>query len=562
MYIKQLIIKETKPVDKIIREVPFQLGLNFIVDAGVDQEKGNSVGKTTILRLIDIALGAKDRKYIYYDDETRKTNTDLKNYIEENRLKVEMLIADSFDEDKETQKYVLGADLFPNGKRYIDNEVYNQNDYWEHLNRIFFSNKENFPTFRQLIHMFVRIDQRSDNNKFLKFLTRTNDDTYENIYDYLFELQEQGVSSKLLKIKQEISSKEKELKSYMKMNNFNSVDILHQKVVLLEKNIQKINADMDVLIESKKFKENEEKISEIKIEYAQYKSSLDDLFFRKNKIKSILNDAKQDKSNLVDEDVLKALYSETLSLVGKLTKEFDDLLKFNEELVKNKINYFNQQLERTEEKIKLLEIKKNELFENHKNIIMLIEENKIDEYTQLNNLLAEYSEELGKNKNIIQTYTNIEDRLSELRDELSSLDQEKSEQFNSIELFNEYFSKFSEKTNGEPFMLYKTKEGFPFGIDYVKKGLSTGTRKSIITAFDLAYQKLAFKLDKKVPHFIVHDVIETIDQVALSAIAEIVNSMEVQYIVAVLKEKIEKNDLITKDDVAVTLSETNRPFKM
>lgn len=78
MFIKRLIIKETKPALEIIREIPFVKGMNFIVDAGKDQEKGNSVGKTTVLKLIDICLGAKDRKYIYFDDETKQTNEKLK----------------------------------------------------------------------------------------------------------------------------------------------------------------------------------------------------------------------------------------------------------------------------------------------------------------------------------------------------------------------------------------------------------------------------------------------------------------------------------------------------
>ncbi|HEM3591069.1 TPA: DUF2326 domain-containing protein, partial [Streptococcus suis] len=133
---------------------------------------------------------------------------------------------------------------------------------------------------------------------------------------------------------------------------------------------------------------------------------------------------------------------------------------------------------------------------------------------------------------------------------------------NTLSIFNSYFSDFSEKTNGEPFMLYKTEETFPFGIDYVKKGLSTGTRKSIIAAFDLAYQKFSEKINKKVPNFIIHDVIETIDQKALKAIVDIVHDVDCQYIVAVLQEKISEKDFISKEDISVVLSESERPFKM
>lgn len=348
----------------------------------------------------------------------------------------------------------------------------------------------------------------------------------------------------------------------MRINNFKSIDILSQKIILLEKNIQSINSNIDVLIQSKKFKENENKISEIKISYAEYKNDLDNLFFRKGKITSILSNATQDKGNLIDKRILEILYSETFSIVGSLSKEFSELLKFNEELLQNKIHYFTEQLEKIEKRIVFLEKEKNQLFEKHKNIIMLIEENKIDEYTHLNNRLSEYTEELGKNKNIIHIYTNLQETLDKSQNELKSINVNKSSEYNSLEFFNEYFSKFSEQTNGEPFMLYKTPKGFPFGIEYVKKELSTGTRKSIITSFDLAYQKLAMKLDKKTPKFIVHDVIETVDQVALKAIVDIVNTMDVQYIVSVLHEKIKNNSSITSGDIAVTLSERDKPFKM
>ena len=386
-------IKETKPSEKIVREIPFKMGLNFIVDAGKDQEKGNSVGKTTILKLIDIALGAKDRKYIYYDEETQKTNSVLKTYIEEKKVRVELLIVESFEDYENHKNYLLAVDLFPRGKRFIDGLELNQNDYWQQLNVIFFSNVANSPTFRQLINMFVRIDQRSDNNKFLKFLTRTNNATYQNIYAFLFDLQDQEMSIRLLELRKSFSDKEKELKNYMKLNDFKSIDVISQKVKLFETNINSLNEQMEILIDSKQFKENEEKISEIKVRYAQYNDKLDELIFKKQRIITILKDTETDVTDMIDEDVLKELYSETLDVVGSLNKEFQDLLQFNRELVQNKLNYFSLQLEKTNEKIEAIEIKKNQLFSKHRNVIMLIEENKIEEYSSLKNKLSEYTEE-------------------------------------------------------------------------------------------------------------------------------------------------------------------------
>lgn len=561
MFIKRLTIKETKPALKIIREIPFVKGVNFIVDAGKDQEKGNSVGKTTILKLIDICLGAKDRKYIYYDEETKQTNEKLKNYLISNKINVEVIVVDSFD-DENTSEYILSADLYPRGKRYINGLEMNQNDYWQQLNVILFSNLANNPTFRQLINMFVRIDQRADNHKFLKFLHRTNDATYENIYSYLFELQDQEISNNILDLRKESAEKNKEIKNFMSINNFKSIDSVNQKVTLLESTIVGLNNKLNILVDSRKFKENEEKISEIKIEYANYNDQIDELLFKRMRISDILTNAKHEINNGIDKDVLKNLYDETLEVMGNLHKDFDDLVKFNQELVHNKIKYFSSQIKKINKKIDDLERDKNRLFEKHKNVIMLIEENKIDEYTSLQSKLAEYNEELGSNKNIRSTYNQLEAYVTELVGELEKIEnKEDVNEEDTVSIFNKYFSQYSEKTNGEPFMLYKTEKGFPFGIDYVKRGLSTGTRKSIIAAFDLAYQQLARELDKKVPFFIVHDVIETIDRVALNAIINIVNSIDCQYIVAVLKEKIQDNDLIQESNIVVTLSENNRPFR-
>ncbi|SDZ68659.1 Uncharacterized protein YydD, contains DUF2326 domain [Evansella caseinilytica] len=560
MFIKHLIIKETIPAENIIREIPFAKGMNFIVDAGKDQEKGNSVGKTTILKLIDICLGAKDRKFIYFDDETKQTNEKLKNYIIDNKINVELMVVDSFNEENSSE-YILSVDLYPRGKRYINGIETNQNDYWQQLNVILFSNYANSPTFRQLINMFVRIDQRADNNKFLKFLDRTNEATYENIYSYLFELQDQEVSNCILDLRKEIADKDKEIKNFMSINNFKSIDSVDQKVNLLESTIDELNNQMNMLVSSRKFKENEEKISEIKIEYANYNNRIDELLFKRKKIKDILADAKQEIKNGIDEEVLRNLYNETQKAMGNLHKEFEDLVKFNDELMHNKIRYFNSQLEKIDKQTVGLEENKNRLFEKHKNVIMLIEENKIDQYTSLQNKLAEYNEELGSNKNIRSTYKHLESRRAKLVEKLEKTEGEAEVKKDSLSIFNKYFSQYSEKTNGEPFMLYKTEKGFPFGIDSVKRGLSTGTRKSIIAAFDLAYQQLAKDLKKKAPNFIVHDVIETIDQVALGAIINIVNSIECQYIVAVLKEKIKDNDLIEESNIKATLSENNRPFR-
>ena len=64
MYIKRLKITNN---DGLIRDIQFHNGLNLIVDdtpSDTHTDTGNSVGKTTVLRLVDFCLG-KDPKSIY-----------------------------------------------------------------------------------------------------------------------------------------------------------------------------------------------------------------------------------------------------------------------------------------------------------------------------------------------------------------------------------------------------------------------------------------------------------------------------------------------------------------
>ena len=68
MFIKSLSISDEV---NFIREIKFHKGLNLIVDESENQITGNSVGKTTVLKLVDICLGA-DPKEIYIDHETKK----------------------------------------------------------------------------------------------------------------------------------------------------------------------------------------------------------------------------------------------------------------------------------------------------------------------------------------------------------------------------------------------------------------------------------------------------------------------------------------------------------
>lgn len=160
MYLKELRI--TKDDGSIIRKIKFRKGLNAVIDQEASK-KHNRVGKSTFLRLIDIALGSKDKKYLYIDSELGGKNEELEKQIKIEKLSVELDVVDNLSSRKNENK--LKVELYPGGRRYVDGVKFNQDDYCEKLNKLMFNNSGK-PTFRQLISSFVRVDVKKISTSF------------------------------------------------------------------------------------------------------------------------------------------------------------------------------------------------------------------------------------------------------------------------------------------------------------------------------------------------------------------------------------------------------------
>ena len=194
MIIKKLIVRKTKPSEEIIREIVFnKKGLNLIVDNTPENaiESGNSVGKSTAIRIIDLCLGAKTIRELYYDADTRSENKTVKDFLSKYKIQAELCL-----EDNNGKQYIIKRDLFSNGKKYIFDKTYTEEEFWEELKKIIFHLNESRPTFRQLIPKFVRLANTSEDGmiKFLPHMTTT--DIYDTIYCFLFQIYSDSLLSK------------------------------------------------------------------------------------------------------------------------------------------------------------------------------------------------------------------------------------------------------------------------------------------------------------------------------------------------------------------------------
>ena len=93
MFLKSLRIEGN---EGLIREITFKKGVNLIVDNSPGQDdSGNNVGKTTIIRLIDYCLGGKGEN-IFKDPEF-KTISEIKDFLIEKEVLLTLVLVRSLD---------------------------------------------------------------------------------------------------------------------------------------------------------------------------------------------------------------------------------------------------------------------------------------------------------------------------------------------------------------------------------------------------------------------------------------------------------------------------------
>src|SRR5690349_18148445 len=106
MFLKKLTISLD---DRLIRDSPFHKGINLIIDetkTADKRESGNSVGKTTVLRLIDFCLGG-DGKNIYQDTEFKNTtNKTVEEFQKSNNIIVTLVLKENL-EDQNSDEIII-----------------------------------------------------------------------------------------------------------------------------------------------------------------------------------------------------------------------------------------------------------------------------------------------------------------------------------------------------------------------------------------------------------------------------------------------------------------------
>ena len=568
MIIKKLIVRKTKPSEEIIREIVFnKKGLNLIVDNTPENaiESGNSVGKSTAIRIIDLCLGAKTIRELYYDADTRSENKTVKDFLSKYKIQAELCL-----EDNNGKQYIIKRDLFSNGKKYIFDKTYTEEEFWEELKKIIFHLNESRPTFRQLIPKFVRLANTSEDGmiKFLPHMTTT--DIYDTIYCFLFQIYSDSLLSKKGELTEKISECQKAIQTLEKSKSITSLGLLKQSLEIINSDLEDLNAKRNKLSYMDMYRDELDTKRKLTLRINDLHEKMELVEFEINNIKKSISNLSKEKKE-IDFNTLRALYMEAESYLPKLQKKFEDLVDFHNCMIQNRIDFIQEQLSIKQELLTQYSKQLQEiLLEKEKITVEALDEGLLDELNMLNRKIEELSLKKGEISQSIHLLEEQGQIKQQLNQELEEIERQMGDSGieEKTKVFNQIFADYCEKLYGEKYLFdynpkWKEEKKFPVSISALGGNVGTGKKKAVIVAYDLAYMQYSIKMGINVPQFVIHDKMENTHINQLKTIFQICNEIDGQYIIPILRERIDKidQDYIDKAKI-LELSTDDKFFKI
>ncbi|MNQ54997.1 hypothetical protein D3C85_690780 [compost metagenome] len=566
MFLKQLIIQNK---NTIIRDIPFHKGINLIVDERPESirqktDTGNSIGKTTVLRLVDYCFGG-DGKNIYQDTEFNKQpNTTIENFLKDNEIIITVVLVDNLDAPKE--EIVIKKNFLSRNKKL--QEINGQNitdnkEFDKALKKEIFKSDVDKPTFKQIISKNIRDEKNKMANivKVLNSFTRTEE--YEALYLFWLGINTDSHNQK------ELLSKEKtrEENFQKRLKKDGELSLIEQQLILLNGKIEELNQRKNKFNLNENYAVDVDKLNEIKSKLNRSATELSRLEIRKDLINESKEDLEQEYTQ-IDTSQIKSLYEKAKSLISNIQVSFEDTVKFHNDLISEKLEYITKELPEIEQQIRKI---KSEI------IVLRKEEDTLTESLNKSALVEDFEKTILDLNNQFERKGNLEEqkrlwlysqeKLADIDKELNAINQgissKDSQIQNRITEFNKYFSVMSNSLYGETYLLssQKNEKGYELIVTNLEGNPSTGKKKGQIAAFDFAYIEFADKLDIECLHFIMHDQLETIHDNQLNTIVEVANSINGQYIVPILRDKIPSNIDIREFEV-LSLSQNDKLFRI
>jgi uncharacterized protein YydD (DUF2326 family) len=567
MFLKTLTISSES---KVIREIEFHSGLNLIVDESDAQITGNSVGKTTVLKLIDFCLGANP-KNIYVDPETKRQEYKLvKDFLINQKVLITLVLTQDLDNPK-AEEIVIERNFLSRKAiiRKINGEAFTEEEFEIQLGKLIFPNHlSEKPTFRQIISHNIRHKDQSINNTLKTLDGFTTDAEYETLYLFLF-----GCDFTKGNSKQEILAKLKQEDTYKSRLEKNQTKTAYETTLaLINNDIEELNKRKSTFNLNENFEADLDKLNHLKYEINKVSSSIGRLNIRINLIKETEQELNASVSN-IDIKQLEIIYQQATSQITGIQKTFDDLVNYHNQMIVEKAKFITKELPSLEKSVADKNESLKKLLSEEKKLASVI--SKSESFEELELLIIEMNEKFrkkGEYENVIQQLEEVESNMKDYNKQLTEIDEELfSDDFEQVvktqlNKFNKHFAAISNNLYGEQYALKydivtNRKNQRLYKFNAFNTNLSSGKKQGEISCFDIAYTLFADEENIPCLHFLLNDKKELMHDNQLVKIADFVNKNNIQFVASILKDKLPE-ELNDEKYFVVKLSQSDKLFRV
>lgn len=551
---------------ELIREISFHKGINLIIDETESKDKtasGNNVGKTTVLRLIDFCLDG-DGRNIYIDPEFKSTNRKIEAFLKGNNILITLVLTENID-DLNSKTITIQRNFlsYRNKIQKIDGESLSNDDFSNRLKELIFDSTERFPTLKQLKSKNIR-DEKNKLTQTIRVLPQnvTTDAMYESLHLFWFGIDIDTSKDKLIR------DKNIEIKLQARLRKESNLAQIDQSLIVINKQIDLLNKKKELFNLNEKYEDELQSLNNIKSAINKISTKLSRLEMRKELILESKVDFEKNVTNINIEQI-ERMYKKAQSFIPNIQRTFEETVKFHNEMIQQKVIYITEELPVLENDINQLKRSLNSLVAQEKAIsVSLKKAGAIEDLQLIINDLNVYYESKGnfeeqkrlwiKSNN---TLKQIDDKLDKINKNILSKDELITKR---IEDFNSYFSNITSRLDGIHSVLSAYNDGgvYKFSITNVEGNPGTGSKKSQMASFDLAYIKFADAFDIPCLHFILQDQIENVHSNQISnLLTEIVDEINCQYVLPVLRDKL-PIDIDIKPLEILSLSQSDKLFRL
>ena len=569
MFLKYLKIENS---NGLVRRIDFHQGLNLIVDETPigNEETGNNVGKTTVLRLIDFCLGMDGSKIYSATEGAKVINEEVKDFLINTEVLITLCLTDSFTTNASD---VIVKRNFLSGKKNvleINGKKIDKKYFESELQKTIWKIETSKPSFRQIISHNFRYDEERLSQTLRTLNRYTTDVEYETLHLYMF-----GCNFDDGDRRQELNKKlSTDYKYKRRLEKNASKSALRSKLAIVENDINELNKKKEELHLNPDFEKDLEQLNEVKGYLSELAVKQSSLQLRYTLIKEAVEDLNSQKSN-IDVKQLELIYRQASAMIGKLQHTFEELVSYHNEMLGRKATFVSAELPQIKESISncnkeiaSLRIKERMLAER------LQQSTSVEALNELVSLLNQEYQEKGSLEQRIAQIEEVELSILENENILREIDnglfsQSKQDLIQKqLDKFNQYYSTVSKRLYNESyaieFSLAKNRDGkscykfAPFATD----NFSTGKKQGEITCFDMAY--IMFADDEQIPclHFILNDRKELVHDNQLLQIGTLANERyEIQYVASILRDKL-PIELNKEQNIVVKLSQHSKLFRI